>query len=1262
MARYQGKNTDGLGTTMLYEDSDDGEILSDDFQSVEGVVSDGEATVEMIHDFVEHLPHEDQWYDDSFDDGSLLMQGVTGHAVRRTEEEVEEVEVESIGEGPTVDSERNEEQRRILHSYEEYESMDGDSWTEESVSEEEEESDDDHDDEQQYEALLPEFDTSTQEEGHPDIADLTEVIMIEDLLGQHEQHYGDSHHLVPDEILSRTESDDGIDGMTGEDGCPDGQTIRDEMVQYDKSIVEMSEGDSEVAAHEIESDDDSETCPNEEGGGHYDENMSMDLTHGESVIFVEEEAQCHGLNYEYQTYKAERNRAISQAGSEAVVGEITDDDGSEATASVLDKKTEDDKEPTEHDEIPTDSLRHNTDVIINVESEVVGGNASGGVEVKRASHERSMIVEELNEHVQGSVILNCIIDCEDLDVAKIELVDTMKSDAFEKTRVTIGEPIVIEANQAPLYLRYGDGSSEAGSTEIRGGINDDIMSETASEKQSDGNSMTEKLLHENDGILGANKREAVVLFHDNCDNDVLRSEKYQSSDEDSSMHHSTEERAETSRDSRTFSGGIVYDTNSTEVYVLDPVTIPRDGNEGGSACVDDTMSLDEVFVSGTFHDTFVESAHKYHESSCSNSLHERETEGSCIEVPIDAESPVSSRGWSENGSLIQNERRSDYMHEVHVIEQYGEEECNIESAEQGALFATPEPKKRVGYSRPLTLEELAANSGINGVIHTIVDSNETNEVLAIEEDDSYATEPEEFFDPFSVPEPMKRIGYRQKCEDSEELVVENEKMRSDLTPNPHLFLRSPPGDEDKGSVTFPVLIKEIALQAEDSDVYQQGPMVIRKIHSSDSAALASQLAEPNEETRQQEAKVKEKQLEACIEAFGYYLDQRQKVNNMEKECDSLKAALQPPSEESGIYRAVPWREDLEVDGQIILRREDISRVPSSLLGDFCREDGIIRSMAADKNSIKSESASVYTDPDKDVPTPLVKRANASDRLGTSLVVPMGMDDREEENELEYSIIAESLGMEGVEDAITESRRTGNEDRTRKSVSWDEFAQVKSDDPFLRSGPLKLNEDTDSSGRPVRRKKKEAKKQSGCTRLCEVFHEAPYWTKVLIYVSITLFCIAFGILLTALIAANKQESDALAPALRLTPAPTMAPAPTMDPTIFYDLEPPKNVTIDVSPTVNPNMENVTMAPTEASNLTDMVESTVSTSGPPALADESLVPATNSPPSPVTTPAATSVTTSASTPMTSPATMVATTAATTPVASPATTNRPPFLWGK
>jgi len=1084
MVSSQGKNNNGRTgmPTIPHESSGDDEILTDD---IDQVFSDGEATVEMIHDFVERLPHGDQWYDDSFDDGSLLMQGVTGHAVRRTQQVGVEQEAkleEPVDDEPIAGSPPNGGQRRTMHAHEYYDHMDSDSWTEEEIEEEEEEEeqqeeeDDDIEKKHQYQTLLPEFDTSAQNESRLSTIESTKVIVIEDLSGQPDpEQYDDSHHLVLDENQSRsTEGSDDVDEMTRENGNPNGQIIRDTtMIQHNSSIAETSsdeESDDPVQENEYHNDDDSETCPDEDDE-HYEEIISMDLNHGESIMFVEEEVQDIGIQYECQSYTSGHTIIFSQSASET---------GPEEEASVLGERTED--------------------------------------------HEGFSKDQEV--HFQNLIV-------------------------------------------------------------------------------SDGDSMTEVTLNEN-GILGAQKREGVTMLHDDSDDDVPHSHQYKS-DKDG------EEMEETFRESHAFSGRISYETNSTEEYVIEPGAIPLYENEENSPLVDETMSLDDVFVRGTMRDIYTDSANQYTGSVCSNSLYDKETTGNCSDAPIDAESYISA----------------------------GE-------GDPFALLATPEPLKRIGYRRPLTLEDLAGNSRMNGPVHNLT-----------EEDDSFATDFEEEVDNAClVLEPTKRIEYHRTSEDSHQVVTESAMMRRDPTSNPHLIVESRQLDEDQGSVINPILVEEMVQAGHSGDDQQDSSVSISEISPSGSV----------EQTAQKAVISKAKELEACIEAFGYYLDQRQNPTIIEDEYgDLLKAALEPPSERSGIYRAVPWKEDPDAEGQILIRREDISRVPSSLLGEFSQEDGMIRSVAFDKirspesSSSKSESASVYTDPDKDIPTPLTPRANATDRLGTSLEVPMGMDGREEENELEYSIIAESLGMDGVEDAMAESGPVANDDKTRKSVRWDEFAQVKSDDPFLKSGPVKLSNDT--NGRLFRRNKKnDTKKASGCSRLCDVFHEAPYWTKVLVYVSITLLCIALGIILTAITSGNSSSSVS-ASVLRFTLPPT--PTPTAAPTMAYDLVPPQNVTIvdaNVTTASPSGMENATMAPSELSNIiSDLVNatSTSTTSAPPtissaAAADDEEV---EEPTVPTTT------TTTVSTPATTTTTTTAATTVSTPAASPATnTNRPPFLWGK
>ena len=278
-------------------------------------------------------------------------------------------------------------------------------------------------------------------------------------------------------------------------------------------------------------------------------------------------------------------------------------------------------------------------------------------------------------------------------------------------------------------------------------------------------------------------------------------------------------------------------------------------------------------------------------------------------------------------------------------------------------------------------------------------------------------------------------------------------------------------------------------------------------------------------------------LKACLEAFGYYLDQQNDANVAAQNDNLLKFDIVglDPRAGSGIYQYVPWTYDPEAEGEIIIHRQDVSRVPDSLLEGFTDEKGKIRSrfitqlrMETESSNIQSVTASLYTDPDKEMPSPL---------QGTSLLLPYGNEERE--GSLSNSLIAESLGMGGVEDDISKSSKIAGQ--VRKAVTWNEFAHVQSDDPQL-SGPLKIKEEAVSTCRQWHRKKA----FQTLSRCCEVFHDAPFWTKTTIYASIFMLCIAFGMMITALsVKSNKTTEnpfEGLYPrTLSPTKAPTMAPS-------------------------------------------------------------------------------------------------------------------------
>jgi len=1157
MVSYQEKDIDGqlvgLSTTIRHEASSaDGEIGTEDMDEV---LSDGAATIEMIHDFVEHLPGEPQWRDDSFDDGTLLMQGVSSHAVRRAEEVAVEVKYDAAtvdDGGPTTDISTNE--GHYLHSYGEYNPMDDDSWTEESIIEDEEDEEEEEEDEvedeevddyydnqkqlqrqqQQYQTLSPEYTTYTQDksrsrfdyvESEEDFVESEDVIVIEDpTIHSDAGIYGGLHDLVLEKNQNQTiEDNDSIDGMPRKYSKSDGQIIKETLMQKNNRIEEISCDDkSEVVVHEIKYNvqDEPEDSPNEENRD-YGGIMAIDLTHEESIVFIEEkkaESEAHGTSATRTFFSSEMNGVISTG---------------EAEESV-----------------------------------------------------------------------------------------------YKSTR-----------------------------------------SELTIDEQSDGESRAEESLNEV-GILGAQKREGMIQIHDDSDDDVLLSENYYSN-EDTSMNHSTGSMAKGSNISRTFSGMISCKSNSTEEYVHDHGTAPLCEIEDDSPVVHNTMTLDDIFVRGNNHDTYTDHGDRLICSASSKGTGESEADGCCSSALVDVDSYASNEKWSKTKSPVNNITIVDHIHMDDVNEHY-EEEYHIEVRDKCDWLATPEPQKRIGYRRSLTFEELTANNkrkiSPNGVL---------------KDRDSYTLEGKSFHRG-CIPESAKRIGSRATYNETQELMTKRDINWIDPTQDLHWQIQTRPLDEDQKSTENSVLFEGM-VQTEDHGDNQQSSLIVSGILQSGSVTSVSQVTETHEETAREQAISKAKHLEACIEEFGYYLDQRQNLHINEYQHDGLlNAARDPPSERSGIYREVPWIEDPAADGQIIVRREDISRVPSHLLADFREEDGTIRLVAFDKIlshesvSCKSESASVYTDPDKDVSMPLDRDANTRDRLGTSLVVPMGLVDRtEEHDELENSIIAESLGMDGVEDAMRRSNHVGNEDRTRKSVSWNEFAHVKSDDPCLKSGPVKLGEET--YGRSSHRnKEKDTKKVSGCTRLCEVFHEAPYWTKVLVYMSITMLCIAFGIILTAVTSRN-STSNITTPALRITLPPTPSPiATTIPPTMSYDLEPPHNVTVitnsngtTTSPTGNP-LEDTATASSEMSNITsDLVDDAAAAStsptsdGDPVGDDddddggiEPLVPTST----PVTAPApATETTPPPPTTIRNPTT---TATMATPVTPPPTitTNRPPFLWGK
>ena len=496
-------------------------------------------------------------------------------------------------------------------------------------------------------------------------------------------------------------------------------------------------------------------------------------------------------------------------------------------------------------------------------------------------------------------------------------------------------------------------------------------------------------------------------------------------------------------------------------------------------------------------------------------------------------------------------------------------------------------------------------------------------------------------------EPMKRIGYGRTTASDVRAYreAESRNIQSDFSSNPRSSsLKDTSSEFEEGSAAKPIALEDETSE-EDEGRY---PIIIEDVQSSGGTTVspctepASQIELGDEEDADDEDEHSQKRdLRACIEAFGYYLDQKQFAEGAELSPygpNMLQAGLEPPSS-SGIYRSVPWTRDPDADGEIIILREDISRVPSSLLGPFLEDDGKLRSVLAkscpsdDSLSEPSESASIYTDPEKDVPTPLVRKPITTDRLGTSLDIPMGLDESEEDNGVEFSVIAESLGMGGVEDALFDSRNGKSEEKSRKSVSWNEFAQVKSDDPIL-SGPLKLNKD----GGPVRRRPSRKKeKESKCNRLCNLFHEAPFWTKVLIYVSISMLCIAFGIIFTAVLGKNRESNDigGVPPPSAFPKPPSVAPvAPPPD------LIPPKEIIEYASPTASPTTNDApTLIPTAAiavdtNNQTNSTAMETPTEAP-TTSDLEVRPGTNSsvdnqPTSGVPTPAPVPV-------------------------------RPPFLWG-
>jgi hypothetical protein len=346
-----------------------------------------------------------------------------------------------------------------------------------------------------------------------------------------------------------------------------------------------------------------------------------------------------------------------------------------------------------------------------------------------------------------------------------------------------------------------------------------------------------------------------------------------------------------------------------------------------------------------------------------------------------------------------------------------------------------------------------------------------------------------------------------------------------------------------------------------------------------------------------------KDLFSAFRNMGRKLGRRKEAKQEEwvPEKHDLELNIDPPTE-----HVVEPRLEAGVDGD-----GSFSRISSVLLQGLTRNGTQLGAIAKSDKHESDEEVSVYTDDAREEKKLYISPRKRSQFLGTSFTVPSAASSsRRTRSIYGDASVDDTLGMEGVEDTLIDNR-SHRSNKSRKSVSWNEIAEVRFDDPALK-GARKLQD-------PDYRDSKDSK-----DRLCGFLYEAPLWLKIVVYFSVTMIFVSAGILVAALASGSEGESQqSLEPSrgwIRVSSSPTMAP--TLAPTVPV----PTPAVTSRPPATSDESEAETIAPTTAPTVGVAVHLTAA----PWVVDEE----ETTPPSP------------------SP---VAATPAPTP------RPRPPFLWG-